>query len=98
MNTIPLSYANFLILWALQKPSHGYEIRKIIMQKTNNIVTIGPTTMYRSLSYYLENGYIELISEEDNKKKYKLTSLGEKLLEEQISFLELLYNEIIKER
>ncbi|MFB1052004.1 PadR family transcriptional regulator [Paraliobacillus sp. JSM ZJ581] len=92
MNAIPLSYANFLILWVLQTPSHGYEIMKNIANKTNNIVTIGPATMYRSLSYYLKNGYIELISEIDNKKKYQLTSSGKELLNEQIDFLALLYD------
>lgn len=91
MDTIPLNYANFLILWALQEPSHGYEIMKKIAQKTKNIVTIGPTTMYRSLSHYLDHDYIQLISEKDNKKKYQLTKKGRSLLQEQIGFIRLLY-------
>ena len=97
MDNIPLSYANFLLLWVLQRPSHGYEIMKIIETKTNNLVSVGPATMYRSLSYFLENGYITLISESDNKKKYILTDSGKKLLKEQINFFELISN-IVKER
>lgn len=98
MDTIPLSYANFLILWVLRTPSHGYEIMKNITEKTQKIVTIGPATMYRSLSYYQENGYIDLISEMDNKKKYKLTARGKALLNKQIEFLTLLYDMTEQER
>ncbi|GEN58060.1 hypothetical protein GCM10012290_14080 [Halolactibacillus alkaliphilus] len=98
MDTIPLSYANFLILWVLQTPSHGYEIMKNITEKTKKNVTIGPATIYRSLSYYQENGYIDLISEMDNKKKYKLTASGKELLNKQIEFLTLLYDMTEQER
>lgn len=98
MDTIPLSYANFLILWILQTPTHGYEIMKNITSKTNNIVTIGPATMYRSLSFYQKNGYIELVSEIDNKKKYTLTASGKELLNKQIEFLTLLYDMTNQER
>lgn len=94
MDTIPMSYANFLILWVLQKPSHGYEIMKNVAIKTNDLVTIGPASMYRSLSFYLEQGYITLISELDNKKLYQLTDRGFELLNEQINFFKLL-NHII---
>ncbi len=90
MDKIPLSYANFLILWVLQTPSHGYEIMKKISVKTKNRITVGPATMYRSLAYFLDNGYIKLVSEMDNKKKYQLTAIGQKLLDEQVDFIQLL--------
>lgn len=98
MDTIPLSYANFLILWVLQTPSHGYEIMKDISIKTKDTISIGPATMYRSLSYYLEHDYIELVSENENKKKYQLTSKGNKLLKKQLNFLKLINSITTEER
>ena len=91
MDTIPLSYANFLILLVLRQRSHGYEIMKKIAAETNNVVTIGPATMYRALSFFLDNNYIVLLSEDEHKKQYQLTTRGQELLQKQITFINLLH-------
>lgn len=89
--SIPLSYASFLILLSLKEPSHGYEIMKFISHVTDDVIKIGPATMYRSLSEFLDNDYIQLISEANNKKMYQITEKGQKLLTEQIKFFDLLH-------
>lgn len=94
---VPISYAAFLILLCLQRPSHGYEIMKYVEKVTKGIVTIGPATMYRSISDFLANDYIQLVSSEGTKKQYQLTEKGIILLEDQKKFLDLLHS-ISKER
>ena len=75
MDNIPLSYANFLILLVLRQPSHGYEIMKKIAEKTHDVVTIGPATMYRALSFFLDNGYIVISNDAVNSDKSSVEEL-----------------------
>ncbi|WP_440894801.1 PadR family transcriptional regulator [Amphibacillus sp. Q70] len=88
---IPINYTSFLILLCLRQPSHGYEIMKYVQNVTNGLITIGPATMYRSISDFLDKGYISLVAEKGTKKEYVLTEKGENLLKRQKEFLDLLH-------
>lgn len=88
---IPISYSSFLILQSLKRKSHGYKIMKYVSEVTNGIITIGPATMYRTLSDFLNQGYISYVAGDNDRKEYILTASGEKLLEEQQDFIEILY-------
>lgn len=88
----PMSYSAFLILLSLQQKSHGYEIMKYVNEATENMLTIGPATMYRTIADFLKNDYIELVSEDDSKKEYLITKKGQQILKEQLDFSILLNN------
>ncbi|URZ86550.1 PadR family transcriptional regulator [Floricoccus penangensis] len=89
---IPLNYSSYLIMLCLRHQSHGYEIMKYVEEATNGLITIGPATMYRTISDLEKNGYIYLASEVGTRKEYALTEKGWKLVEEQANFMEMLHN------
>lgn len=88
---IPMNYSSFLILLSLREKSYGYKIMKYVEDVTEGIITIGPATMYRTLSDFLSQGYIDQTLGENNRKEYILTKEGQLLLEKQKAFINLLH-------
>lgn len=86
----PLTQPMFYILLSLKEPRHGYEIMQYVDWLTEKRVSIGPGTLYALLSRFEEDGTIEMVSSEDNKKVYVLTSRGTKILDDEIKRLELM--------
>ncbi|WP_346935488.1 helix-turn-helix transcriptional regulator [Clostridium sp.] len=80
-----LTDSAFYILSSVIEEKHGYLIMKTIEELTNNEVTIGPASLYTTLKKLLAAGLVELNSrEEENKKVYKITSLGRDMLIKEI--------------
>lgn len=80
-----LTDSAFYILSSVIEEKHGYLIMKTIEELTNNEVTIGPASLYTTLKKLLAAGLVELNSrEEENKKVYKITSLGRGMLIKEI--------------
>ena len=73
----------YYILLVLKQPRHGYDIMKEIARITNERVQVGAGTLYALMPRFIEDGYIQLVSEEDRKKIYQLTPFGERKLEEE---------------
>jgi DNA-binding PadR family transcriptional regulator len=70
-----------LVVLALvaEQPRHGYEIIKVIEEKTSGIYSPSPGIVYPTLTFLEESGY--LVSEsEGSKKLYKITPEGETYL------------------
>ncbi|NLK98344.1 MAG: PadR family transcriptional regulator [Epulopiscium sp.] len=88
---IPMTETGFYILFCLRKPQHGYGISQQVKQMTNGEVTISPGTMYGTLSKMEKDGLIEFFCEENKRKLYKITSLGQEILNIEISRIERLY-------
>ncbi len=86
----PLTQPMYYILLSLRQERHGYEIMQFIDWLTDGRVTIGPGTLYSLLSRFENDEYIVIVSQIDNKKTYKITPLGEKVLNEEIKRLEQL--------
>ena len=62
-----------------EQPRHGYEIIKVIEEKTNGWYSPSPGIIYPTLTYLEEAGY--LASESDgSKKRYRMTPEGESYL------------------
>ena len=80
-----------LILCTLNsRTSYGYEISKLIKEKSNNTYEIGEGTLYASLKR-LENkklitSFWEL-KDDRNRKYYNITNLGKQYLQEKVSGL-----------
>ena len=88
---VPMTETAFYILYCLREENHGYGIVQTVETLTDGEVRLAPGTMYGSLSKMEKDGVIRFIREEDKRKIYKITDLGEEVLALEIKRIELLY-------
>lgn len=88
---IPMTETGFYILFCLQEETHGYNIGKRVLEMTDGEVTISPGTMYGSLSKMEKDGLITFVREENKRKLYRITELGEEILSIEMKRIERLY-------
>lgn len=88
---IPMTETGFYILFCLQEEMHGYNIGKKVKEMTGDEITISPGTMYGTLSKMEKDGLIIFIREEDKRKIYRTTSLGQEVLDIEMKRIERLY-------
>ncbi len=81
----------FYILLCLREPNHGYGIVQTVEKLTEGAIRLAPGTMYGSLSKMEKDGVIRFIREEEKRKIYKITELGEEVLALEIKRIERLY-------
>jgi DNA-binding PadR family transcriptional regulator len=85
----PISEPVLLILLSLaDQPRHGYAILKDTEKMSDGRVRLSTGTLYGALRRLLEEGWIARFKEEDNsraKQAYRLTALGRKNLQEELS-------------
>ncbi|HST11425.1 MAG TPA: helix-turn-helix transcriptional regulator [Terriglobales bacterium] len=83
-----------LILLSLaEQPRHGYAILKDTEEMSNGRVRLSTGTLYGALHRLLGEGWIERFKDEDNsrgKQAYRLTSLGRRNLQQEVSRLKSL--------
>ncbi len=88
---VPMTETAFYILLCLREPNHGYGIVQTVEKLTDGAIRLAPGTMYGSLSKMEKDGVIRFIREEDKRKIYKITNLGEEVLALEIKRIERLY-------
>ena len=88
---VPMTETAFYILLCLREPNHGYGIVQTVEKLTDGAIKLAPGTMYGSLSKMEKDSVIRFIREEDKRKIYKITSLGEEVLALEIKRIERLY-------
>ena len=88
---VPMTETSFYILLCLRTPNHGYGIVQKVKELTDNEVVLGPGTMYGSLSKMEKDGLIAFVREEEKRKLYQITDLGQKILNLEIQRIERLY-------
>ena len=74
---VPMTETGFYILLCLRTPNHGYGIVQKVKELTEDEVVLGPGTMYGSLSKMEKDGLIEFVREEEKRKIYQITDLGD---------------------
>jgi len=81
-NAQPLTPAVFHILFALADgPLHGYAIMQAVDDVSGPGLRMGPGTIYGSIQRMEEAGLVrELASSDKKKRRYALTSKGQKAL------------------
>jgi DNA-binding PadR family transcriptional regulator len=89
---VPMTETAFYILLCLREPNHGYGIVQTVEKLTEGAIRLAPGTMYGSLSKMEKDGVIRFIREEEKRKIYKITDLGEEVLAIEIKRIERLYN------
>ena len=77
----------YYVLLSLTEERHGYGIRQYANQLTNGRVNIGAGTLYALLSRFEKEGLIRATKEQENRKYYRLTNEGRKVLEEEFDRL-----------
>ena len=85
---LPLTETSFLIILSLaREPKHGYAILKEVEVLSDSRVRIATGTLYSALRRMLEDGWIEQVQDQEPsqdgrvRKFYKLSRLGQRILE-----------------
>lgn len=93
---LPMSEANMLLLLFLTQPRHGYAIMQMVQEETNGRVVLSSSTVYTILYKMEQDGLIEVVSEVDRRKVYRITSLGREVLEAEMARLNALLRLAVK--
>lgn len=80
----------YYILLILQTPNHGYGIMQRVKELTRGRVEIGAGTLYSLLSKFNDEGLIEITSQGERKKTYRITEKGYEVLKEEHQRLQIL--------
>ena len=88
---VPMTETGFYILLCLRQEMHGYSIVQQVEQLTDGAVRLSPGTMYGSLSKMEKDGLIRFVREEDKRKLYHITPLGQQVLDLEMQRIERLY-------
>ncbi len=88
---IPMTETAFYILLCLRKPNHGYGVVQMVEKMTDGDIRLAPGTMYGSLSKMEKDQVIRFIQEEEKRKIYQITDLGQELLQIEMKRIERLY-------
>ena len=91
---VPMTETGFYILFCLREEMHGYSITQRVKKMTNGEVVISPGTMYGSLSKMEKDGLIQFVREEEKRKLYRITDLGQEVLTTELKRIERLYRNI----
>ena len=95
---VPMTETGFYILFCLREEMHGYSITQKVREMTDEEVVISPGTMYGSLSKMEKDGLIAFVREEEKRKIYRITPLGEEVLDLEIRRIRRLYRNAGGER
>ena len=88
---VPMTESGFYILFCLQQSQHGYGISQQVRQMTGGALTISAGTMYGTLSKMEKDGLIAFVREEEKRKLYQITGLGQEILTLELHRIERLY-------
>ena len=91
---VPMTETSFYILLCLREPNHGYGIVQKVKEITDGEIVLTPGTMYGSLSKMEKDGLIKFVREEDKRKIYRITELGNEVLNIELARIERLYRNI----
>lgn len=94
---VPMTESGFYILLCLREPNHGYGIVQLVKTLTDGEIVLAPGTMYGSLSKMEKDGLIAFVREEEKRKIYQITALGQEVLNIETKRIERLYRNM-KER
>lgn len=89
---VPMTESGFYILYCLLTPQHGYGISQQVAWMTHGEVTISAGTMYGTLSKMEKDGLIVFDHEEEKRRLYRITPLGEEILHRELRRIERLYH------
>ncbi|QKS69933.1 PadR family transcriptional regulator [Paenalkalicoccus suaedae] len=82
---VPASETAYYIMLVLyESPRHGYGISKRVEVLTDGRIQLGSGTIYGTITKMLKDGLIVMYANEERKKVYELTEIGEAILRMEI--------------
>ena len=94
---VPMTETGFYILLCLRTEMHGYSIVRR-EELTDGEIRLSPGTMYGSLSKMEKDGLIRFVREEEKRKLYVITPLGEEVLSLEMRRIGRLYRNMMEAR
>lgn len=91
---VPMTETGFYILLCLREQQHGYGIVQRVKSLTHGEICLSPGTMYGSLSKMEKDGLIAFVQEQDKRKIYQITKLGEEVLSLEMKRIKRLYHSV----
>ena len=91
---VPMTETGFYILFCLREEAHGYSISQRVQEMTDGAVRIGAGTMYGTLSRMEKDGLIRFVREEGKRKTYRITPVGQEILDLECRRIERLYRNL----
>ena len=91
---VPMTETGFYILFCLQKPNHGYGVVQRVEELTSGELRLAPGTMYGTLSKMEKDGLIRFEREEEKRRIYCITPLGQEVLELELKRIRRLYESV----
>ena len=88
---VPMTETAFLILLCLKEPNHGYGVVQMVEKMTEGAIRLTPGTMYGSLSKMEKDKVIQFVREEEKRKIYQITELGQEVLGIELKRIERLH-------
>ena len=88
---VPMTETGFYILFSLEQERHGYSIIQYVRQLTGGQVVISAGTMYGTLAKMEKDGLIVCTREEEKRKLYRQTPLGQESLGLELARIQRLY-------
>ena len=95
---VPMTETGFYILLCLRTEMHGYSIVRRVEELTDGEIRLSPGTMYGSLSKMEKDGLIRFVREEEKRKLYVITPLGEAVLSLEMRRIGRLYRNMMEAR
>ena len=86
-----MTESSFYILLCMRRPNHGYGVVQRVKEMTQGEVLLAPGTMYGSLSKMEKDGLIEFVTEEEKRRIYQITALGNEVLQLELKRIQRLY-------
>ena len=77
---VPMTETGFYILLCLREEAHGYSIVQPGKDRTGGEILLSPGTLYGTLSKMEKDGLIRFMREEEKRKLYQITPLGQEVL------------------
>lgn len=91
---VPMTETGFYILFCLQSPNHGYGVVQRVEELTSGELRLAPGTMYGTLSKMEKDGLIRFEREEEKRRIYCITPLGQEVLELELKRIRRLYESV----
>jgi DNA-binding PadR family transcriptional regulator len=87
---LPLTETTYYILLALTEPRHGYAVMQHCTELSEGMVDVGAGTLYNALSKLQKETLIVKVQQDDRRKYYRLTDKGRRVLERQVTRLDVM--------
>ena len=94
---VPMTETGFYILLCLQQPNHGYGVVQMVERMTEGEIRLTPGTMYGSLSKMEKDKLIRFVREEEKRKLYEITELGQEVLSLEKKRIKRLYRNMAED-